>query len=198
MRREAKVFIAIAGAVVIIAIILLIIISSMCCLSARRPMNTNTVPSHEFNHTAAQNVTIVGGFDFYFDHDIRVIESPSDKIELKMWGDYIIPDVNFTGDDENLTMTVTVGCAIDNDFGTPYASEYLYLPRNATYNIILTGENGDMAVGNFSGKELKLVNQHGVVRAEKGNYTNVYISNDGKVLANYSADRGNIKEWEGI
>lgn len=198
MMRDTKIFIAIAAAILIIAIILLIIIGSMCCMSARLPPNTNTVPSHEFNHTAEKNITVIGDFDFYFKHDIRVIASPSDNIELKMWGDHIMPDVNFTGDNENLTMTIAVHCAMDNDFGTPYATEYLYLPRNATYNIMLTGENGDMVVGNFSGGELRLVNQHGVVRAEKGNYSKVYISNDGKILADYDADRGNIEEWDGI
>lgn len=199
MRRETSVFIVVAGAILVIAIIFVLVVTSpMCCLSTRIPPNTNTVPSHEFNHTAAKNVTVIGGFDFYFKHDIRVIESTSDNIEVKMWGNYIMPDVRFACDDENLTMVISVHCAIDNDFGTPHASEYLYLPRNATYKIRLTSENGDFVVGNFSGEELILMNQHGIVHADKGSYSRVYISNDGKVLADYSSNGGNIKEWDGI
>jgi hypothetical protein len=71
-------------------------------------------------------------------------------LEVKLWGIYMSPTVTFDKNGTNLTLDITLRCNIDNDFGTPYANEYVYLPKNWSYTIIAHNEKGTTTFENKS------------------------------------------------
>ncbi len=191
MKLNAYHLVAIAAAALLVIVLVFIVSLVVCCQSVGyHKQDTTKAPNHTFGHAGARNVMINGNFDFYFKHDIRILESTTGDVEFKAWAPYMIPRVEYSGDSENLTMNITISCAIDNDFGTPYASEYIYLPPGANYSISIKDENGDIQVGRFHGDSLNIVNRKGTVRIEGGNYSRIFIVNDGNILVNESLADG--------
>lgn len=148
--------IAVAGiAGILLVIFALWVLYTSCCVFYRPPNDTSAPPDYYYNYNLTGNgtidhVTIRSFFTFYYNSDVRFIETTGNDIEVKLWGRYMMPAVEFKKNDTDLTLDINVNCAIDNDFGTPYANEYIYLPENCSYTIISENENGNTQLSNKS------------------------------------------------
>ncbi|OPY30967.1 MAG: hypothetical protein A4E28_00057 [Methanocella sp. PtaU1.Bin125] len=145
--------ISIAG--VLLALFVLWVLLISCCAFHRPPNDLNAPPDHYYRYNLTDNgtidhVTIKSFFTFTYNNDVRFIETVGDDIEVKLWGKFMMPAVEFNKNGTDLTLDINVNCGIDNDMGTPYANEYIYLPKNCSYTIISENENGHIQVGNKS------------------------------------------------
>jgi hypothetical protein len=143
----------IAGVVVI-----LLALWTLCIISdylGHPPNDTNVNPNYAYSYNLVNNGTIdkiiiKSNFTFYFRNDVRYIETTGNTIEVKLWGKYLIPTVEFQKDDTLLNVKIDIQSFASNDFGAPFASEYIYLPKNWTCTIISNNENGNTIVDNKS------------------------------------------------
>lgn len=145
--------ISIAG--ILLAIFVLWILLVSCCAFHRPPNDISAPPDHYYSYSLTDNgtidhVTIKLFSTFYYNNDVRFIETTGNDIEVKLWGMYMMPVVEFEKNDTDLTLDMYVNCGIDNDLGTPYANEYIYLPGNCSYTIISENENGHTQASNKS------------------------------------------------
>lgn len=140
---------------ILVAIFALWILYTSCCAFYHPPNDTNAPPDHYYrnnltNYGTIDHVTIKSFFTFYYHNDVRYIETTGNDIEVKLWGKYMSPAVEFEKNGTDLTLDLKVNSNIGNLFGSPHANEYIYLPKNCSYTIISENENGITQVSNKS------------------------------------------------
>ena len=120
-----------------------------------QPNGTVRAPDYYYSYDMTKNGTITNviihaNFTFYFRNDVKFLETTGNDLEVKLWGASLVPFVTFHKADELLIIDIGVQSAVDNYLGSPRASEYLYLPKNWTYQIITCNEQGTTYVENQS------------------------------------------------
>jgi hypothetical protein len=154
-KKWSHIIAVVSIAVILLAIFALWILYTSCCAFYHPHNNTNAPPDYSYSYNLTGNgtidhVTIKSFFTFYYNSDVRYIETTGNDVEVKLWGRYMMPKVEFRKNGTELTLDINVQCGIDNYFGTPYANEYIYLPGNWSYAIISENENGNTQVSNKS------------------------------------------------
>jgi hypothetical protein len=139
-------------------VIILLALWALCIIVDRLghpPNDTSANPNYAYSYNLIDNgtidsIVIKSNFTFYFRNDVRYIEMTSNAIEVKLWGRYLNPAVEFQKDGTTLNVKINVQSFGSNDWGAPYANEYIYLPKNWNYTIISSNENGNTIVENKS------------------------------------------------
>ena len=115
--------IAIASIVgILLAIFALWILYTSCCAFYHPHNNTNAPPDYSYSYNLTDNgtidhVTIKSFFTFYYNSDVRYIETTGNDIEVKLWGRYMSPAVEFEKNGTDLTLDIKVNSNIGNLYG---------------------------------------------------------------------------------
>ena len=108
-----------------ITIVVLSIASVNCVLCKQYPKT-----DYSYNHTAAKNVTIDLSAYTIGDTPIKIIESPSDDIEILIQYLWHPDKVEFNGNSTDLNIVIIVEAYADNLHNG--ANIFIYLPDNAS------------------------------------------------------------------
>lgn len=149
-------WIVVSGALISMIVIIILALWALCviCNYLQYPPNdTRKAPDFDYRYDLSRNGTINSIFidaryTFTFVNDVRYLETAGDSIEAKLWGMYVVPAVQFDKNDDVLTISIHIGCGIDNYLGSPHATEYIYLPKNRSYRITSSNEHGNTYVEN--------------------------------------------------
>lgn len=147
--------VAVGALTLLIAVLFFGGLCIVCGYLQHPPNDTAKAPDHFYSYNLSKNgtvknVIINAGYSFYLRNDVRYLETEGSNLEVRLWGKSIMPSVVFHQADDTLRVDISAQSYVDNYLGSPRATEYVYLPKNWTYQIISRNEQGDTYVENQS------------------------------------------------
>jgi hypothetical protein len=148
--------------VVILALFILAMLSlsGLCILGGylqkQQSGNIAKPPDFYYRYNLSGNgsvasVLIIAEYDPVMKNYVKYLDSGGHDFEVKIWGSVVSYDaVHFSKEGDDLRVNIRVASTVDNFLGSPRADEHICLPRNWTYTIVSTNNNGNTTVENKS------------------------------------------------
>ena len=118
---------------------------------------------------------------------MRVYQSETGNVEVKVWGSDVAPNVTFSGDGDSLVAEIRLDTLAASEGGQTAVG--IYLPAGPRYNVTLRNGNGNVAIAHeagLNGTGLDVQASHGDIVLIHNGFEQINLNASGQIAAVFS------------